>query len=71
MMAIDREAYKTIEETALMVAAKGVVESIGGALEAELVRRCAEKGITVEANFDIKVTAVNPDTLKSASRRRR
>ncbi len=65
MMAIDREAYKTIEETALMV------ESIGGALEAELVRRCAEKGITVEAKFDIKVTAVNPDTLKSASRRRR
>ena len=54
-----------------MVAAKGVVESIGGVLEAELVRRCAEKGITVEAKFDIKVTAVNPDTLKSASRRRR
>ena len=28
-MAIDKDAYKAIEETALMVAAKGVVESIG------------------------------------------
>ena len=61
-MAIDKDAYKAIEETALMVAAKGVVESIGDVLETELVRRCAEKGITVEAKFDIKVTAVNPDT---------
>ena len=48
-MAIDKDAYKAIEETALMVAAKGVVESIGDVLETELVRRCAEKGITVEA----------------------
>lgn len=70
-MAIDREAYKAIEEAALMAAAKGVVESISGTLETELVRRCAERGITVEAKFDIKVTAVNPDTLRSASRRRR
>lgn len=70
-MAIDNDVIKTLEETALMAAAKGIVESIGGVLEGELVRRCAEKGITVEAKLDIKVTAVNPAVLKSASRRRR